>query len=124
VTALKNDFFVHSCSHHSRLSPRPALETSVVVAVDLGAVDLGAVDLEAVLEVLVSEELTHTQLPLVEVEEPHPVATGPPHHNTGYLHKHLSYTNTYTCTFHLQNPRTTHHESLCHPLRHHRNIIK
>lgn len=63
--------------------PPPCLETSVAV-VDLGAV----VDLEAVLEVLDSEELTHTQLPLVEVES-HQVVTVPPHHNTDHQHKHL-----------------------------------
>jgi len=55
-----------------------------VAVVDLGAV----VDLEAVLEVLDSEELTHTQLPLVEVES-HQVVTVPPHHNTDHQHKHL-----------------------------------
>ena len=48
---------------------------------------VSAVDLGAVLEVPDSEDLTHTQLPLVEVE-PHQVATGPPHHNTDHQHNH------------------------------------
>jgi hypothetical protein len=73
------DFVAHSCSHHSRPLPLPALAITVV---DLGAV-LVLLDLVAAVEVM-----THTQLPPVEVE-PHRVATVPPPHNMGHQHKRL-----------------------------------